>query len=477
MDVSIKASGEPSKFDIFDSGLTLLALHSACLALAFTASESESISKTFNLILMMAGFASGAVLAVLAAYYGTINAKALAPQLMGGSSRSDKAEPEILTHPNAGPDDVRATIAGERGDKGGLPSMQVTTPVALPAPGRSAAIVTGVVTMLLLVVALLLLQGARQNVRDADGNAEQANVRMSNASRTLKDLVDARHARGEQAADRMAQTGEGLSEATRASLQKTPAELTAEHKAREATRAAGEAKDNASEKVDRNRYWQAWLIIGLTALVLGPIPFAWIAPSPLVSTIRGLLVLGSLLAFVLGVGGALLPLAAQAVSKGVEQATETRVELPGATPRPDGPTAPVEPSREPVGPIPVVEPGRIQPPIEDVIPPDIPPHDPDIDELRIDIAQLRTDMTAALSRPVHVSMAPPEIRIEAPSKTAEPLPPIELTVIGAQGEDGAPGSPGPVRECRWDFQRFWPRTCTWVPAPTHLPAEAPRTSF
>jgi|GEM_PF-6151826 len=476
MDVSIKASGQPSKFDIFDSGLTLLALHSACLALAFTASENEAILKTFNVILMMAGFASGAVLAVLAAYYGTINAKALAPQLMGGSAGTGEVAAAIFPDSDSEQGSVGAVLREQSNEDSGLRLEPVTTAGATPfswsAPGRSTGVVAGVVLVLLVLVMTLLLQGVAKNNKEATARVKQAESAESVAAAELLGIVAERRQRSDLAERRVAATGETMNEATRSSLAKNAAEVDAEKKASETKLAADQARQDASDSSDWKRALQAWLIIGLTALVLAPIPFAWTAPSPLVSTVRGLLVLGSLLAFVLGVGGALLPLAAQAVSKGVEQATETRVDLPGTTNHPGGVSTTVQIAPATNGPINLVQPGHANRDPEGENPGGSPLH-PDIEGIRTDIAQLKADMSAALSRPVQMQMdAPAVIRVESerpPLVTQTPPPPINLTVTGTpgkqgeQGEQGEQGAPGLVRRC--SLQGRWPIVnCRWTTA-------------
>jgi hypothetical protein len=442
MGVSITTTSEPSKFDIFDNGLALLALHSACLALAFTAvDQAGELVQSFNLVLMIGGFACGAVLAVLAAYYGTINSQALGPQLVGDVQTSGPIADAIKVTPS--PELVESDSLPRQADTvAGFRLSRTIFPIRPPLSPqqRSRWIVAGVTLILLVILALIVLPSAGKTT--------------SSAEQLPKPLMVATKAEKARASEKPAPE-------TAAS----PGGAVVDDKNKRTTSSVTKKEEEA-----RNRIWRAWLIIGLAALVLLPNPVAWTGPSRFLSASRGFLVLGSLLSFVLGIGGALLPLAADAVEAGVQSATDSRVPpgAPGAptsysTPPPVNVTFTQTPSDSGGTPV-VTTPPDTQAPV-------------DLTGLEQKIAELRAGLDAALARPVQVRMDPPEIQIEAPSQTPQPLPPIELTVIGAQGEQGTPGTPGPVRDCKWDFQRFWPRTCTWVPAPTHLPAEAPRTSF
>jgi hypothetical protein len=92
MAFSVTARGGLGKLDPLDNSLVLLSLHSACLGIAGGFLGKSELSDTFNIPWMLTGFSIGAVLAVLAGYYGLVNNGALRDYLT--STPSEATPPE-----------------------------------------------------------------------------------------------------------------------------------------------------------------------------------------------------------------------------------------------------------------------------------------------------------------------------------------------------------------------------------------------
>ena len=92
MAFTVTARGGLGKLDPLDNSLVLLSLHSACLGVAGGFLGKSELSQTFNIPWMLTGFTIGAVLAVLAGYYGLINNGALRDYLASAPSDAIPSE-------------------------------------------------------------------------------------------------------------------------------------------------------------------------------------------------------------------------------------------------------------------------------------------------------------------------------------------------------------------------------------------------
>lgn len=362
MGVSFTASGGSAKFDIFDNGLALLALHSACLGLAFTAAEKEGISSTFNIVLMIAGFSCGAVLSVLAAYYGVLNSQALGPVLTGATPAASPKSKRI-PKAEAAPTGVEPPWATQTGTvrAGWRPTEGQAHWLVIGAVFLALACVGTAVDRSTTAGAVAAVEARRDSQISAAVRSTDPSVRLAARIRAFENVP--------VEADR-------------------PVEIEAE-----------EAK----------RAWRGHLVFVLAVLVLAPIPFAWRGPHRALKSARGLLVLGSLLSFVLAIGGALVPLAAQAVETGLERAAAP-VTPPGAPGTPGG--APLPPAA-----VVVHVPG--QTPVQ--------PGDPALVENLNAMEQRLGDRIDAIAN--------------RPLPQANPAPPVGRD--GRDGRDGAQGEQGP----------------------------------